>query len=51
MFLYNPERSIAVIGTRQPRERGRDTGLRIAQRFAQHKLTFVSGLLNDELAI
>ena len=38
------ERSVAVIGTRQPTNYGKRTAERIAQRFAQQNLIVVSGL-------
>lgn len=39
-----PERSVAVIGTRQPTNYGRRMGIRIAKRFAEQDLIVVSGL-------
>ena len=39
-----PQRSVAVIGTRQPTNYGRTIGSRIAQRFAEQGLIVVSGL-------
>jgi DNA processing protein len=39
-----PQRSVAVIGTRQPTDYGRRMGIRIAKRFAEQGLIVVSGL-------
>lgn len=39
-----PEQSVAVIGTRQPTDFGRDSGKRLARNFAQQGLIVVSGL-------
>lgn len=40
----NPERSVAVIGTRQPTDYGKRTAVRIARRVAEQGLIVVSGL-------
>ncbi|WP_375448818.1 DNA-processing protein DprA [uncultured Nostoc sp.] len=40
-----PERSVAVIGTRQPSDYGKRTAARIDQRFAEQGLIVVSGLV------
>ena len=44
LSCLNPQRSIAVIGTRSPTNYGRTSGTRIAQRFAERGLIVVSGL-------